>query len=456
MTLVEDLLAVVGLWQQTGPRDLVRARLDAIEAELRGPLRIAVVGRANAGKSTLLNAIVGERLAPTDATDCTRVITEYREHHAYEVVGVTADGRSSPLSFVRTESGIQFDLPSEVEVTRVLVGWPAARLAGVTFVDTPGLDAAARADGPIDRSCDAVVYVLRDAHPLDAGFLDAVLGTRSTSGQATTAIAVLGRADELGAGSGDPFAVARGLAARRHRDARLASLVGDVLPVSGLLAEAAATATSAELGELRAVASFLGRPGVGRSVDMVRLLARDHGAADAADRVLDRFGLVGVQLVAGWLAATPADAELDARDLDDASLLARLSDVSGLGALRALIATRFDDRADVLRGVRALGVLRVLADWAEPPDAVAGAIERVVASSVELLERRLSEAVEATDVAEHPVIGEARQVLSAAATGGSDEIDRWRTRAASPLLGATEREVVDLVVRLLESRMLSH
>ena len=42
------------------------------------PARIAVAGMVNAGKSTLLNALVGERVAPTDAGECTRIPTWYR------------------------------------------------------------------------------------------------------------------------------------------------------------------------------------------------------------------------------------------------------------------------------------------------------------------------------------------------------------------------------------------
>ena len=45
---------------------------------LTGPLRVAIAGKIKAGKSTLLNALVGEELAPTDAGECTRIVTWYR------------------------------------------------------------------------------------------------------------------------------------------------------------------------------------------------------------------------------------------------------------------------------------------------------------------------------------------------------------------------------------------
>ena len=45
---------------------------------LEEPLRVAVAGRIKAGKSTLLNALLGEEVAATDAGECTLVPTWYR------------------------------------------------------------------------------------------------------------------------------------------------------------------------------------------------------------------------------------------------------------------------------------------------------------------------------------------------------------------------------------------
>src|SRR5690606_31682359 len=60
-------------------------RLAELARRLDEPLRVAVAGRIKAGKSTLLNALIGEQLAPTDAGECTRIVTWYRDGHTYRV-----------------------------------------------------------------------------------------------------------------------------------------------------------------------------------------------------------------------------------------------------------------------------------------------------------------------------------------------------------------------------------
>ena len=47
-------------------------------AALNDPLRLAFVGRVSSGKSTLLNAYLGKRLAPTDEGECTTLVTSVR------------------------------------------------------------------------------------------------------------------------------------------------------------------------------------------------------------------------------------------------------------------------------------------------------------------------------------------------------------------------------------------
>src|SRR5688500_13371866 len=82
----------------------------AIRERVQGPLHVAIAGRVKAGKSTLLNALVGERLAPTDAGECTRIVSWYRKGTSYQVSARLRDGRDQPLTFKRDEGALDVQL----------------------------------------------------------------------------------------------------------------------------------------------------------------------------------------------------------------------------------------------------------------------------------------------------------------------------------------------------------
>ena len=74
------------------------------------PLRVAIAGRVKAGKSTLLNALVGERLAATDAGECTRIVTWYRHALGYRVVADLRPSGTRELTFRRDDGELLIEL----------------------------------------------------------------------------------------------------------------------------------------------------------------------------------------------------------------------------------------------------------------------------------------------------------------------------------------------------------
>src|SRR6185312_12213970 len=195
--------AVAAYRQQPGAARLLARHLERLDE----PLRVAVAGRLKAGKSTLLNALVGERLAPTDAGECTRVVTWYRNGPIPRVVLHPVSGPPRVLPVRRSDGALRLDLGGTPvdEVDRLAVDWPTTALAPMTLVDTPGVASLTESAGERTKAFvatdevpapDALVYLTRQLQPEDLGVLDAFRAATGGADLATTTLVVLSRADE--------------------------------------------------------------------------------------------------------------------------------------------------------------------------------------------------------------------------------------------------------------------
>jgi hypothetical protein len=133
--LCSALLPQVSERTAGGLREVLR-RLDT-------PLQLAVAGRIKSGKSTLVNALIGRRIAPTDVGECTRLVTRFRYGTVDRLEVVYRDGRrdTKPLA---PDGGIPADLGSDLdtdlaEVSHLEAFLTSGLLQGITVIDTPGL-----------------------------------------------------------------------------------------------------------------------------------------------------------------------------------------------------------------------------------------------------------------------------------------------------------------------------
>ena len=184
--------------------------LQRIGRRLNQPMRIALAGTLKAGKSTLVNALVGDTIAPTDATEATRIVTWFRHGATPKVTANHRGGRRSNVPIVRSE-GLTFDFATldPEDVLDLDVEWPAAELVDATIIDTPGTsslsrDVSARTlrllvpeDG-VPR-VDAVVFLLRTLNAADTALLKQIGELVGGSSGALGVIGVASRADEIGA-----------------------------------------------------------------------------------------------------------------------------------------------------------------------------------------------------------------------------------------------------------------
>ena len=462
-----------------------RSRVVAARERLDGPLRVAIAGRIKAGKSTLMNALVGERLAPTDAGECTRIVSWYREGLGYAVEAELVDGTSRPLAFERGGAlTVELGELTPEDVRRLVIEWPSERLSATTLIDTPGLASLDRtvsertlealgADGQGAPDADAVVYLMRHLHRVDADFLEGFVTGSDVGASPVNSIAVLSRADEIGAGRLDAMASARSVAHAYQGDGRMSMLSSRVVAVAGLVAETAQTLTEAEFAALRAVATLPADVVAGLLLSVDRFGSHDPGGVVAAagvgaqerEALVGRFGLFGLRFAIDRIRQGQVNST--------AQLAAALLVESGLDDLRAALDAHIRPRAEVLQARSALLVVADVADGlaADHPDAAASlarSLEQVVAGAHEFAELRLAHAAStgmtmlglddvdrAARLASPGSVTDRLGVSPATADAALRdvvlaEIGHWRTLGANPAFDPVTVEACDIAARCAE------
>jgi hypothetical protein len=340
---------------------------------------VAVAGRVSSGKSTLVNALLGMRVAPTAATECTRVVTWFSWGELDEAVLELRDGTRMPLAFTSRRELPETLGVDPAEVARLDVRLYNSRLKDFTLIDTPGLsslgegasggteafllgqsrDAVARAD--------ALLYVLSgDVREDDL----AVLGRFRTHAaelgcSAANALGVLTKVDRLGETAEAATAAGEKIAARCARELGIA--VATVAPVMGLMAEAAEAGRIDEerAKRLRVLAQIPAEEHarVFRAARRLRSHPRLPIANEAVDDLLERLDILGVRVAV----------EAVTRGLTGASALTEaLRVVSRVDGLRTLLFETFSLSGDALKASAALARLNRL--QAQSRDAAASSV----------------------------------------------------------------------------------
>ncbi|PRX44665.1 50S ribosome-binding GTPase [Prauserella shujinwangii] len=386
-------------------------------ARFHDPVRLAVVGPARAGKSTVVNALAGELVAEPGVPDTELSWYQVRQSRSRQEL---------------------------------------------LLLDTPPVDrdTESRVVEGICMEADAVLYLMRHPQDADLAFLRAVQDHPVARAAPVTALGVLSRADELGGGRVDAIVSARQIARRHRREPGLSGLCQDVLPVAGLAACAGRTLREDEFELLAALAAL-----PKQELDPLLLSADRFAADEARAALLERFGLFGVRL-ATTLVRRGARGQ--------AALSAQLLQRSGLGELRDAVELYFTDRADVLKARSALIGLEVVLRMEPRPAAgpLLAELERTVAGAHEFRELRLIAALRTGRVRLPEELSEeafrlvggyggeasARLGFEAAEAAGPalrheavGALRRWQEYAGNPLLGAAERRAAAVVIRSCEA-----
>lgn len=366
----------------TTPPDVATA-IGEVLRRLQGPLQLAVAGRIKSGKSTVVNALIGRRVSPTDIRECTRIVTRFRYGTIDRVEVRKFDGTVLTLPYDQ-DGVIPRDLgcdPQEVAVVDAYLTYDLLR--AVTIIDTPGLasldehsvsrtqgmlgnEAGTPPTGGVDEqsqiavsAAEAVLYVItQSVRADDAEALNAFRRTSSnTTSSPINALAILNKADQISAD--EPMIAAAQLASEHSYTLRHA--VSQVLPLVGLVAEStmAGNFTSADAEVLRQLA------GLEQSVRQMLLLSTDFFLrpeipVDRADRerLLERLDRYGIERAIEAIIADPQISTGDLREL--------LEQISGYPNLRKIVDGVFSVRADDIKSAVALSTLDTLATKCAP------------------------------------------------------------------------------------------
>lgn len=147
----------------------------------QGIFRLVVLGDLKRGKSTLLNALIGENLLPSDVNPCTALLTVLRYGPEKKVTVYFKDDRlPEQLDFISFTQKYTID-PDEAKklelekqqafpnVKYAVVQYPLPLLEkGIEIVDSPGLnDTEARNELSLSyiNNCHAILFVFRASQP---------------------------------------------------------------------------------------------------------------------------------------------------------------------------------------------------------------------------------------------------------------------------------------------------
>jgi hypothetical protein len=458
--------------------------LAAQRERLHEPLRIAVAGKVKAGKSTLLNGLVGEQIAPVDAGECTRVVTWYRGAPQSRIVLHPLQGPPAPLPVDRRDGALVIDMQGAraEDVDHLEVDWPSPSLRIATLIDTPGIASMSAEVGqrtlrflnPDDErptEADAVVYLMRHLHAADAEFLAAFRDQGLARAASVNSVAVISRADEIGGGRVDAMVSARAVARRYRTDPVLRGLCQNVVAVAGLIAETGRTLRQTEFAALAELARQPREDLEAALLTADRFLRPDAPLARAVPslsgddrrRLLRRFGVFGLRLSTTLIRQGTGS---------PAALAAELVRRSGLTELQEVLDTQFVSRRDLLKARSALlAVHRVLIDV--PPDdggRLAADVERIFIDAHEFAELRLlaelrSQAAALPDALADEgkrLLGEegATPVQRLGLEPGSgpdalrdaalDALARWQEHAENPMLFRAATDACRVIVRTCE------
>jgi len=262
--LLKNITFMVGSASESGLSEFA-VELEDMKKRLDKPLRVAVVGVMKAGKSTLMNTILKEKILFTGTLETTYTVSwfKYGEKPALNIVFYDGKEESAPFEDLEKWTVRPADAEKHLldEVEYVEIYYPNEILKTMELIDTPGLQSTHEKDArntynflgqrlseEADKvtaenasKAEAIIYAFsRSAAQTDADVLDAFRGETSNTSP-VNAIGIFTQADRAWDVMRNPEANPLELVASANEryKSQLKDKLYTVMPVSALPVEGA-------------------------------------------------------------------------------------------------------------------------------------------------------------------------------------------------------------------------
>jgi GTPase SAR1 family protein len=335
---------------------------------LHQPMRIAIVGLIKAGKSTLMNALLGESVVATGKVEATFNVNwlKYNQtpsvtiHFKNQRPPETKSFEELQVVTLRAEENQDYLL----SIKYIEVGYPNRILQTFNLIDTPGLDSFYKEDSQntVDflqlhgqeltkitqteaSNADAVMYLFSQSiSTKDKDLMEIFAGSSINQATPINAIGVLTKVDSYWSDYDNPRVGAEKVIKRLSEHPQVKRLFYTISPICGLLALGAQTLTIEEFKILIELAKLPSDLLESKLRVEERFTQREYAEITISPTrrklVWDRLGQYGV-----WLACSLINQGIN--DLE--SLSPELLKSSGVSQLKELIISHFGHRAFLIK-----------------------------------------------------------------------------------------------------------
>jgi|GEM_PF-967421 len=353
--------------------------LQQCQQRLQQPMRVAIVGLIKAGKSTLMNALLQEKVVATGAVEATFNVNWLKYGDAPSLTVYFKDGRSPETkSFAELEAlTLRHEQHQEylLSIKYIEVAYPNLILQTFNIIDTPGLKSFYEEDAKNTQdflklhgdklnadtnreaaNADAVLYLFSQGLGKgDTEVVEAFQGSLTGNTTPINAIGVLTKVDVYASDPkiDDPLAAGKRIASRLSQKPEVNRLFYNVSPICGLLAQGASTLKPQHFDILERLQQLSDQQFARLTRYVPKFLAEyplEEIPVSQAERheIYQQLGLYGVIQAYRLLKSGISDREAYPQG-NRQQLVAELLNKTGVPELRQLILSHFGHRAFVIK-----------------------------------------------------------------------------------------------------------